>query len=321
MKRADIQRMLTNLLPQVDPTFRGDANETLAMARKLEYFYTKIYEKKFPDAKGRMLVPVNNAVDTGARSHTYVMTERFGEARVIHDYAQDLPMVDLNGKEFTSKIIPVVCGFQFSLQDLRSAAMLNMQIDTMKASIARKTIEAKIDQLICTGDAPSSLTGFANNPNVPLASGLTGSWQSAAASVIQADVEKIVTQLFTNCAGTIPEERSVSIVVDVATYARLATLRLDTFNQTTVLKYLLETIPMIKEITSWSRLSTANAGGNGRRLVAYVKDPENLETVIPQEFEILPAQPRALAFVVPCHSRFGGVKVTYPKTMVYADGT
>jgi hypothetical protein len=321
MKRDTIVRMLGNLLPIVDPAYRADANETLAMARQLEHFFAKIYTKKFPDSKGRLLVPVNNEVNTGARSHTYVMTEEFGEARIIHDYAEDLPMVDLNGKEFTSKIVPVVAGFHFSLQDLRSAAMLGMSIDSMKATLARKSIERKIDQLICTGDAASGITGMANNANVPLATGLTGTWQGAAATVIQADIEKICTQLFINCAGTIPEERSVTIAVDVATYARLTTLRIDTFNMRTVLDYLLESNRMIKEIVSWSRLSKVASGGTARRLVAYVKDPDTLETIIPQEFEILPAQPRALTFVVPCHARFGGVKVVYPLQMLYADGT
>lgn len=323
MKRSAIVRMLNASLPLVDPEFKADANETLIMARKVEHFFARIYEKKYPEFKGRAIMPVNHEVPTGARTYTYMMSDDIGAAQVITDYANDLPMIDANATEFTNKIVGVGAAFGFSIQDIRTAQLAGTNIDTRKADIVRRVMEQKVDQVLCTGDAAltGGLGGFANNANVTFATGLTGTWQSATAAQIQADVEKICLQLFTNCKGTIPQDKSITLAVDIATYTRLAALRLDTFNQTTVLRYLLDTIPFLKEVVAWERLSLVASSGTARRLVAYYNHPDTLEAVIPQEFEMLPMQPRALSWVVPCHMRTGGVKIVYPRQVLYADGT
>ena len=42
--------------------------------------------------------------------------------------------------------------------------------------------------------------------------------------------------------------------------------------------------------------------------------------VIPQEFEQLPPQMVNLMFKIPCHMRVGGIRVSYPKSIVALDG-
>lgn len=324
MRLDTIQKILATTLPSVDPSFRGDANETLAFARQLEHFFSKVYDVKYPDSMGRSLVPVDTSVPTGARSHTYRQFDDVGEASLITDYANDLPTVEAYGKEYTEKVVPIGNAFFISIQDLRSAAMLGIDIDTRKAEGARKIMERKLDALIAVGDSSVSMKGVANNASVNTVSGLTGSWSTATAAQIQADLEKIAKTVFDQSKGVYgnPDTgTALTLAVGTAQYSLLATKRLDTFNMTTVLEYVKSgKIPFISDIKPWSRLDLADAEGDGPRIIAMPQDPDVVSTIIPQDFEMLPMQPKALGYSVPCHMRWGGVVVRYPVGMVYADG-
>jgi hypothetical protein len=48
-------------------------------------------------------------------------------------------------------------------------------------------------------------------------------------------------------------------------------------------------------------------------------DPEILQGVITQEFEMLPPQLRGFESVTYCHARVGGLELRYPKALAYAD--
>jgi len=335
MRRDQLARLLAATLPSVDPTFRGDANETLAMARQLEYFFAKIYEVEYPDSVGRKLIPIDTSVPTGARAHTFRMFDDVGQANVIEEYSDDLPMVDSYGKEFAQKIIGLGAAFFVSIQDIRSAQMLGVDIDTRKAISARKILERKLDSMLCNGDTATSLPGFATSSDVPLLKGagssvggsdLTGGWGTATAAQIQADIEKMCKAVFDNTLGVHgnPDTGSkLTLALPPLAYSRIATLRIDTFNMLTVLEYEKLHNPFIQDIVSWSRLAVAGelvSSAATARAVAYSRDPDVLSGIIPQDFEMLPMQPKSLGYTVPCHMRFGGVTIRYPKAMVYADG-
>jgi hypothetical protein len=55
-------------------------------------------------------------------------------------------------------------------------------------------------------------------------------------------------------------------------------------------------------------------------MIVYRKDPDVLTLEIPQPFEQFPAQERNLEFVVPAHSRIGGVIVYYPLAIDITEG-
>jgi hypothetical protein len=323
--REQIQRYLQATMPMVDPTVRMDANETLAMARQLEFFFAKVYEFEYPESMGRRLVPVDTSVPTGARSHTYRMFEDVGQAKLITSYSDDLPQVEATGKEYATPIVSFGASYSISIQELRSAAMMGLAIDARKAKTVRDVMERKLDSLICQGDAQVSMTGLANNAGVSLAAGLTGSWANPATTTdnIQKDWEKIAQTVFNATLGIHgnPENGSqLTVAVAPAQYSALAARRIDGYNMMTMLEYIKAHNPFIKQILPWARLATQDAAGTGPRVIAFHQDPDVVETVIPQDFEMLAPQPKSLGYSVPCHMRWGGVVIRRPKAIVYADG-
>lgn len=323
MRLDALQRIFNQTLPLVDPDFRGDANETLVFARQLEHVYATAYEIEYPESAGRRLIPINTSVSNAASSYVYRMVDEYGEAELIDSYAMDLPNVEGTGKEYTGKLVSAGASFFVSIQDLREAAKAGIQLEAKKALTARKAMDRWIDKMLCKGDSLVSMTGFANNANVPLISPTTGTWSTASAANIQGDVEKLAKSIFTATLGLHgnPDNGSgLTLAVAPSHWAKLASTRVDTFNMMTLLEYLQSRLPFVKEITSWNRLETADAAGTGPRIVAYHKDPDVVEGIISQEFEMLPPQPKSLGYSVPCHARMGGVKVVYPKAMAYMDG-
>jgi len=317
MKAEALARILAATLPQIDPLARNDANETLAFARQLEYVYTQTYDVKFPELMARQILPVDYSVPNGAKQHTYKQFNEAGEAAIVDDSSDDFPNVEGNGLEFTGKVVSLGDSYRYSLTDLRSALMLNMNLDSMKANIARRVMERKLDQLACIGDTNTGLNGIARTSTITNATGSTGGWAAATADQIQADIDRALTQISNNTLGT-SEADTVVLPIDMYNFLKTKYFTAGGFRRS-VLEEIMTRNSQLR-VLKWARLSTANLI-SGRRVIYGQFNPETCALVIPQEFEQLPPQPKAMGFVVPCHMRVGGVTVRYPKAFLYQDDT
>jgi hypothetical protein len=83
--------------------------------------------------------------------------------------------------------------------------------------------------------------------------------------------------------------------------------------------------PDIKQIERVNEMADvaplpSGAAGPADVMVTYAKDPDILSLEIPQPFEQFPVQERNLEFVIPAHSRIGGVIVYYPLAIKISEG-
>lgn len=296
---------------------RWDDKFTAVLQKQLEYVKTKTYDIVYPEKKARRLIPVSNEIDPGAESMVYRQWDEFGAAVVIANYADDLPLVDVMVEEFTVKIQSLGQAYQWSIQDLRRSAMSGAMLDSRRARAARRAIENKIDDIAAAGLASGGLKGFVNHPNVTLVAPITGSWASASALQILADLDHLVTSIIeTNKETFMPD----TLVLPYSLFKIISTKPMSVDNTTTVLQTFLKNSTHIRNVETWYKLDNADAAGTGPRIVCYKRDPEVLTLEIPQEFEQFPPQARNLSFVVPCHARIGGVVIYYPLAMAYMDG-
>ena len=297
---------------------RLDAGETALIAKELEAVKAATYDVKCPEFKARQFIPVNSSPPAGAETVSYDQWDSFGQAKVIGNYADDLPSVDVLKKRFTNKIASLGNSYSWSIQDLRASAMAGgMSLDAKRAMAARRAMEAAIDDLAAAGDANLGMSGFAAHASVPLVTPTTGTWSGATALQIIADLNKLVQSIITTTKQVhLPN----TLLLDTDSFALINQKPMSADSSNTVLRYFLENNPYIQSIDQWHRLDLANAAGNGPRCVAYDRSPEVLGLEIPQEFEQLPPQARNLKFVVPCHARCGGVIMHYPKAVAYMDG-
>lgn len=305
---------------------RHDDKFTAALDVQLDFIKSKTYDVQYPELKARRLVPVDNTPDPGAENVVYNQWDEYGMADIIANYADDIGMVDALVEKFSQPISSIGKGYQYSIQDLRRAAMTGNQLDARRARAARRAVERKIEDVAAFGDPKGKLKGMLNHPNVPIYTAATDgtdtSWYQGratpkASDLIIADMNTLVD----NVRVTTKEVHTPdALLLSTGEFGFVSQTPVSTLNQATILKSYLANQPFIKGVESWYKLDNANSTGDGPRMMAYQRDPEVLELIIPQEFEQFPPQARNLAFVVPCHARVGGVIFYYPLGAAYMDG-
>jgi hypothetical protein len=300
---------------------RLDAGETAVITRQLTYVVKRTFDKKFPELKARLFLPVNYEVPEGAEAWSERGYTWAGMAKIIHDYAADLPVVSTLAAEVLHPLKTGGIAYHYSLLDLAKAAFSGVNIDAKLAFAAKRSIENLIEQIAAIGEADANIPGFLNNTNVTLltAAGgdIIGSWDIATSDQILADLNTIANKQVEASKGIFPPD---TYLLDIASYNLIMSKPFSDLNPKPVGRLFLEQSAYIKNIDWWTFLATADAGGTKPRLVSYKRDSEIVELMIMKEFTQLPPIAKALTFLINCYNVFGGVAVHYPMGIEYVDG-
>ncbi len=313
--RFDMYRRAVEAILQHDEE-RRDANETAVFARQLEDIDTEVHRVVYPELRGEQVVPVRTAIHEGAEEHTYRVLDGVGVSRVIASYTEDLPRVDVQGREVTAKLFGHGASYGFSIQDMRRSRMSGLPLDNERAMLARETIARKNDEIIARGESSISVTGFYNNSGVSLVSPTTGTWLTATADQIVDDLLKLERAIIVDSNAV---ESPDIVVLSPSQFALANTKRLSN-TETTALEFFLKKSQGVKSAEVWARGEAANAGGNGPRIAMGRKDPKVLQALLPLPFYQMAPEQKGLGFVINCDSRAGGVIFRRPKAWRYMDG-
>ncbi len=302
---------------------RLDAVETSYFFRDLEHVVRTVYEKKYPELKGRRLCPIVYEGGEAATTYTYKMSDRVGVARWIASYASDLPRVDVNRTNHSTPIHAMGAGFGYDVFEIKAAAQSGVPLERDRATAARKAIEEKLDRVIQTGDSALGLVGMFNLPSaityvIPNGTGGDTEWTIAnkTPEEILADMHGIVNNMIT---VTKEVEKPDTMLLPLAQYQAISSRMLSADNDKTILKSFLENNPHIKTVEPWYALDTAGSGGSARMMV-YNRNPEKIRCVIPLEMWMSEPERRNLEYVVAMVARTAGVVSPYPLSVSYADG-
>ena len=300
-----------------------DADESIFFAKELEAKKAKAYDVQYAELKARKVLPVSFEAGPGAETIKYEQYDSLAVAKIVSSYADDLPRADVKGAEFISSVKSLGASFGYSMQEIRAAAMAKKPLEQRRANAAKRAILQKENDIAMFGDTATGLKGFLNHSSVPLVvlpadgTGASILWSTKTADQIIRDLNLIANTIFTNTKGV---EMPDTLLLPVAKYAYISSTPRSSTSDTTILEYFLKNNPFIKEVGWLNELLNAGAGGAIDRMVCYKRDPDKLSLEIPQDFEQFPEQERNLEFVIPCHSRIGGVIIPYPLSMAYSDG-
>lgn len=299
-----------------------DAAESVYFSRQLEVIRPKTYDVKYEDLRAREFLPVNNSDNPGLSVITYRQYDRVGMAKIINSYADDLPRVDVTGKEFSALVKSMGDSYGYSVDEIRKARFTGQSLDQRKADAARRAYEELFDRIATSGDAASGLKGLLNIANAQtyaVANGASGfaDWARKTAAEIVADCIGAWKQMRTNTRGK--EVPNMFLLPDTA-YTQAASRQFSVASEKSILTYIQE-LPMFRGVTfdTWFSLAGAGAGGTDRA-VLYRKDSDAIEAVEPLPFLQHPEQPRLLEFIVPCEGKTAGVICYYPMSVMYIDG-
>lgn len=293
--------------------FKTDAAESAFILRELEHLRSKVYETEYPENRARALLPTLNEGD-GADFISVETTDSFGSAKIISDYADDLPRADTKSSLDSQKVRDLGTSYGVSLQEMRRAARVGKPLKERKAKAARKAIEDLIDQIAFFGDAKYDLKGFANHPQLTVG--------SAAQTIAASDDEELMAMVNGMIAFISDVTKGVhkpdTLVLPEAQHTILTTRRLSNSDMT-VWKFLQQSQPWIKRVEAAYKLKGAGAAG-ADRMIAFKADPDHMYLSIPHEFEQLPEEREGLEWKTACIATTGGVIVQNATTMYALDG-
>lgn len=303
---------------------RLDAGETATIVRQLLYVKAQTYDVEYPEQKARRFIPVSHDVPSGAETWSYWQYDSYGMAKIISNYANDFPNVDVKVQEFPQKIVPLGDSYRYTVQDMRRIAFISASgtarganIDVKRAAAARQFIERAIDDLAAVGAPDASFTGFVNNANVPVLAAPTGNWISATPLQIIADLNA-GWQTIKNTTNQI--EIPDTWLLSPQSFNIIVGEPFSTLGNMTIADWFMQAGNPIQRMDEWYKLSLADAAGTGPRNICYRMSPDKVFMEIPQEFEQFAPQLEGMEYKVPCHARFAGVAFPYPLAALYMDG-
>jgi len=297
-----------------------DSGETVFFKRQLEHIKTGAYDKKYKELKATMLFPVSTEASPGARTITFRSFSKVGLAKIVSDYANDFPRVDVYAEEKTANVRSIGESYGYSIQEIRESQMAGTNLDSRRASAARRTNDEKVNDIAFNGDDDYGLQGFINYPGIteytiPNGAGGDEEWSTKTPDEIVADVSGIITAVIDLTNG---REVPDTLLLPIAQYNILINVRMTDGDSNNILNFIMKNNPYLSSIEWVTEMKGAGVGGADRMMV-YPRDPEHVTLEIPQPFEQLAAQQKGMEFVIPCHSRCGGIIVYYPLAVAYGD--
>lgn len=280
-----------------------------------------VYAHRFPAIRYPGLIPLDYSAPEWIKTVDYYSMDISGKAGWTADRAKDLNMVGTQlGKSSTSVFMADI-GYDYGLEEVNQASEMGMNLPGEKAMAARLIYERTVDNIAFTGDEEKGWKGLFNSTAVIAASATTGDWATATEDQILADINEILSGVFTET-----NEIAVSdtLILPSLKYQYIASKRLGDTG-ITILEFIQRANAYTAEtgqplnIRSSRGLNTSGAGGTSR-MVAYRNSPEVLKMHIPMRHRFLPVQIDGLTYQVPGIFRLGGLDIRLPKEVRYSDG-
>lgn len=316
---TDLRAIENSCLLRADA--EGD-DASVFFAKELEYVKSKAYDEKLPNLAAARLFPVSTEADPGAETISYESYGMVGIAKLIANYADDLPRADIKGKTVSVPVYSVGTSYGYSVGDIRAAKMKGMNLSTRKALAARRANDTAINKLAFKGDKEAGIEGILSNPNISTfviaADGANGStkWKDKTPAQVLRDLNLAVSSIVDLTNGVeIPD----TIVLPIEQYNYIAnTIVPDTAGES-IMNNFLKNNKYITNIEQAVELKKAGASGEDMALI-YRRDADAVTLEIPMPFTQYSPQARNLEFVVPCESRTAGIIVYYPLSMCRIEG-
>lgn len=291
---------------------RHDAGETAALALQLEQMLTTTFFIDTAPPLAFNFIPVDDSV-TPAETISYEEVTRVGAAKRLSHYGQDIPLVDVFSAKVTHRVAAAAVAFHIDVQSLRAAAMAGIPIENRKSTTAQLALSQWLDTVAATGSTEDNILGLVNHTSLPACTATTGTWAGATGAQMFADVAKAVGQVHTT---TLQNHTASLVLVAPAQYAYLDTQIANT--SMTAKQSIRENLNV--RLEPWHKLSLADAGGTGPRIIVLDASPGVIQHRLTQPIEFFPAQLKGLTYETTVHCRTAGNLFFKPLAGVYMDG-
>lgn len=302
-----------------------DANESAFFLRELEYIKKISYDKKYKQLKALDILPISTEADPGAASITWSQYTKVGMAKIIANYADDAPRVDIYGVQNTSKVYRIGDSFGYDKDELRASQMANKRLDQRRAETAKRASDEKINSIALIGDANHNIPGFIYYPGITATTipndgtGSSKAWSAKTPDQIIRDLTNMISAVFETTNGI---EQINTILMPIKQYLYIKNTKMSTTGNLTILQFFLQNNPeiMIDWLTELTGAGISIAPTGYDRMIGFVRDPMHLTLEITLPYTQLPPQEDGYGFNIFTEQKTAGVIVYYPLSICYGDG-
>ena len=299
---------------------RNDAVDTVFFARELEQVKARSYDIADAPLSADRLIPVDSTTSDGADTVTYTQYDRTGIAKIIASYADDMPMADVSGKEFSSRIYSIGLGYGYTAKEIRNAQFTGKPLNARKRSSAVRGHQIKLNNLALFGDTEYGIQGWLTNANIPAApvsngAGGDSEWSTKTPDEILADLNGAVASIRTVTNGV---GNPNVIALPVAQHQLIHTTARSSTSDTTIAEFFLRANPgfVFEQVPEFAGAFAGDTDG----MVVYERSMDKMWQEVPMMLREEAPQQENLSYKVPMESMHGGTIVPYPLEQVFRYG-
>lgn len=295
---------------------------TIFFQRECEVILNKIIETIYDKLEALECIPLAPAEGAGVETITWRSFTSVGIAKIISDYATDIPATETYGSEQSMRVYHIATSFGWSKFELEKAMRAGRNLTDTKSKAARLSMETKVDDLAWEGDAQYNIPGFLNYPGIlshTLALNEAGSsrkWVDKTPEEIAQDINDMVDTIRDT---TYNKENPDTCLLPPKAFRMLTTKFIDPNKTKSLLDYVKACNPMITTWKEVSRLAHAGAGGTGR-IIIYTNNADKLEFHMPVPVNNEEPERDGLRYDVVLTADIGGTSIYFPQSVVKADG-
>lgn len=296
---------------------------TVFFKRECEVILNKVADTIYDNLEALQCIPLAPAEGPGVETLTWRSFTSVGIAKIISDYATDIPSVETYGAEQSAKVYHIAASFGWTKFELEKAMRAGRGLLDTKSKAARIAMETEVDDLAWSGDARYNIPGFLNYPGVSFCiladneAGTSKKWADKTPEEMAQDINDIIDTITDNTSN---KEKPNTVLLPPKLYRMAATKFVDVNKTVSVLDFIKKCNP---EITSWraiAKLAHAGADGGGR-IIAYDNNPDKLEFHMPVAINNEEPERDGLKFDVILTGDVGGTTIYYPLSVCMADGS
>lgn len=307
-----------------------DAQSTLAfLVSQLTTIEAEVYQVRYPEIDFSEIIPVDNSGPEWKPSTTFFSVDQVGQANWFTGFAKDMPYADVTRAMATAGMHMAGIGYEWNLEEINTARLVGMNLDSMKASAARRAYMEFMYTVATVGSTEKNLTGIFNLAGVTagdVAADGTGAstfWADKTPTLILRDINAALTGIYSD---TLTVEMADTVLLGILPFLHIANTPMSVDNPMTILEFIRRNNVLTAitgrplTIRPVRGLDTADPGGDSR-MITYRRDPQVLKLHLPMPHRFLPVwQNGPMNFVVPGIFRTGGVEVRLPGAVRYSDG-
>jgi hypothetical protein len=272
---------------RADGVARADALDSLIATRDMEQILAEILRDVFGPRYSERYIPIGTM---GAQPWADVVIQRRVSRHGMLDYvtSADMPWIQVTMQEIPHTIRTLGARFGWSWIEMQRAAFGGAPLRTELALATAEAASDTKDLLLIEGDTqlPKGAgfipTGLINDLDVPITAPGTGTWATATAAQIIADVSGLVVAYRNQSRRA---NAGARLLIPEAQFGRIETLQLPN-TESTVRTHLLRHIDELQEISVLPALAGAGVGAVDRALL-YAPDKQVLEGVVPMDFSFI----------------------------------